>query len=85
MHAARCIIDTRVDVTGAFASGLIFRHAKNTKLPLDQSVDGIYFARLSGAHSARFYGRDTTQLVPRTPKLNVDPGNIYSIREGPHR
>ena len=67
------------------ASGLIFRHAKNTKMPLGQSVDGIYFARLSGAHSARIDGRDTTQLAPRTPELNVGPGNIYSSREGPHR
>ena len=67
MHAARCIIDTRVDVTGAVASGLIFRHTKNTKLCLGQSVDGIYFARRSGAHNARIDGHGATQLVPHTP------------------
>ena len=79
------MIDTRADVSGAFANSLIFRYVKNTKLSLWQSVDGIYFARLSGAHSARIDGHDMPQLVPRTPKLNVGAGNIYSIREGPHR
>ena len=62
-----------------------FRHAKITKLSLGQSVDGIYLAHLSEMHNARFYGHDTTQLVPRTPKFNVDSGNIYSTREDTYR
>ena len=44
-----------------------FRHAKNTKLCLGQSVDGIYFARRFEACTAKLDGQHATQLIPRAP------------------
>ena len=44
-----------------------FRHAKNTKLCLGQSVDGIYFARRFEACTAKLDDQHATQLIPRAP------------------
>ena len=71
--------------TGAHARGRIFGHTRNINLQLEQSVDGINIAHRSEACSARLddLTHDTTN--PPHPQLNVDLGNIYSIREGSPR
>ena len=47
--------------------GPYFRHARNINVPLDQSVDGIYFAHRFEACTAKLDGQHATQLVPRAP------------------
>ena len=48
-------------------------------------MDGIYFARQPEVYNTSLVGHTATTSPPRTPELNVDPGNIYSIREDPPR
>ena len=69
--------------TRSFCKGQDSGHTRNIILLSEQSVDGIYFARQPEVYNTSLVGHAATTSHPRTPELNVDPGNIYSIREDP--